>query len=113
MTQMGNNSNGRRGLAEVIEEIESLESEKKQTSEKIKGVYATASAEGLDVAALKQIVKDRRADMDKTAELRVTVARYRKELGALGDTPLGEWASAYIATERSITKRGTPKALTE
>jgi uncharacterized protein (UPF0335 family) len=111
MSQMGSNINGKRNLAEFIEEIESLESEKAQTSEAIKGVYATATADGLDAKAIKQLIKERRADMDKTAELRVTVARYKKELGALGDTPLGEWASACIATERSITKRGTPKAL--
>lgn len=113
MAAMGHNSNGKgtEALAEIIDRVESLEAERAATAKTIKSVLATAESDGYDKKAIQQIVRERRVDMTKQAEIKVAVARYKKELGALVDTPLGEWASACLATERTVTKRGTPKAL--
>jgi uncharacterized protein (UPF0335 family) len=97
---MGNKSSEE--LAGFIERIESLETERKQASEKIKAEYAQAQSEGFDKKAIRQLLKDRRADTAKTMELRAVVDAYRKALArrvgnVLGD--LGDWARSWNSME--------------
>lgn len=110
------NSDGQRVLLEYVEAIESLEAEKKQTQEKIKAVYAEIDGDnvlagGLPVSskAIREIVKHRKADSEKTAKLRAEVRRVTKALGELGDTELGEWAKAQIAAETTANNQRPPR----
>ena len=111
MAKKGNNSEGQRDLIEYIEQVESLEAEIKTSRKHIKAVYQTATAAGRDPKAIKQIVRDRTRDMAKHAKHVATVKRYIKELGVFGETPLGEWAAATLATQRSADNARPPKAL--
>ena len=105
MSDLGNNA--REQLAGFIERLESLMTEKAQVSEKIKAEFAEAAAVGFDKKALKQLLKERQSDMQSTAEYRAIVETYRKALGDLGDTELGQWASAFMAAEQ--TSRSTKR----
>jgi uncharacterized protein (UPF0335 family) len=93
-------------LAGFIERIEAAETEMMQGREKRKAEYAQAEAIGLDKAVIRQMVKDRRADVQKTIEFRAKLAAYRKALAnltgrSLGD--LGEWARTWRATEAKMS----------
>ena len=55
-------------LRQFIEQIEQLESEKKDISAQIGEIYSAAKARGYDQKALKVIVKMRAADNDELAE---------------------------------------------
>lgn len=104
---MGNKSD--ETLAGIIQRIEDLESERAQASEKIKAEYAMAEGAGFDKKAIRQIVKDRRADLQKTIEFRAVVESYRKALArrmgnALGE--LGEWARSWVSSESKMGLEG-------
>lgn len=86
---------------EALEQIESLEAEATQTKEKIKEVYASVASKGINPKALKQIVKDRKGDLEKTTKLRAEVDKIMKALGDYANTELGEWATAYAAAART------------
>jgi uncharacterized protein (UPF0335 family) len=100
---MGNKSSDE--LAGIIERIETLESERKQASEKIKAEYDAAAGAGFDKKAIKALVKERRSDAVKTIELRAVINAYRAALArkmgnALGE--LGEWARSWGAMENKM-----------
>jgi uncharacterized protein (UPF0335 family) len=100
---LGENSGAQ--LEGFIERIEGLEAEKKMAGEKIKAEYAAAEGAGFDKAGIKQMVKDRKADLQKTIEFRALVAAYRRALArragnALGS--LGEWARSWMASEAKV-----------
>jgi uncharacterized protein (UPF0335 family) len=94
--------NARKALAGYIERIERLTEEKKATAADIKAAYEEAVAAGFDKAAIKQIIKERAADTEKTVIFRGTVATYRRALGALMGTPLGEWARSWNSREAKM-----------
>lgn len=100
-------SNARVQLAGFIERIESLEEEKAQVSEKIKAEFAEAAGVGFEKKAIKQILKDRKADLDQTIDMRAKIDAYRKALGSLTDTPLGDWARSWMANEARTRRRDT------
>lgn len=108
---IGDNTNGRRPLVEILEQMESLDAELTQTKAKMQEVLSGAEANGRDKKAIKQLLKERKADTEKTAALRVLVDRYRKELGTFGDTELGEWAAAQEAALNTARRSTTPKLL--
>lgn len=86
-------------LGDFIERLESLTAEKKIAAEKINAEYAEAASAGFDTKAIKQIIKDRLADAEKTTALRRTVDIYRKALSTFAATPLGDWARQWIAND--------------
>src|SRR5689334_17957464 len=86
-------------LAAFIQRIEDGEADRAKASENIKSIYAQAASTGFDVKALRQLIKDRKADSDKSISLRAVVRTYRKALGNLTGTPLGDWARGWIAEE--------------
>jgi uncharacterized protein (UPF0335 family) len=86
---------------ECLEQIESNEADISKAKEVIKGIYASAAAKGIDPRALKQIIKDRKGDMEKTARLRAEVDKIIKALGDYENTELGEWAKATAGAQRS------------
>ena len=97
-------SQARKELAEHIERLESLTEEKKLVGEKIKAEFAELASSGYDKLAVKQIIKDRAADAQKSVELRAVTAVYRRALGSLSDTPLGQWARSWMSEEARINK---------
>jgi uncharacterized protein (UPF0335 family) len=94
--------NARKALAGYIERIERLNEEKKATAADIKAAFEEAAGAGFDKAAIKQIIKERAADTEKTVIFRGTVATYRRALGALTGTPLGEWARTWNGREAKL-----------
>lgn len=102
-------SNAREQLAGFLERIEILEEEKAQVAEKIKSEYAEAAGSGFEKKAIKQILKDRKADLDQTIEMRAKIDAYRKALGSLTNTPLGDWARSWMANEARMRRRDKPE----
>lgn len=103
MEDLGNKSAEQ--LAGYVERIESLEVERGQAAERIKSEYAEAAGVGFDKKALRQLIKDRKADMQATAEFRAVVATYRTALGRFADTELGEWAFAAAESTAKAQSR--------
>ena len=119
MVSKTHNSDGKRRLLEVIEELESLEAEKATVTEKIKGVLSKAIADGVTAgnlpvtkAGLKQLVKERRADMEKTAQLRAEIERMRKDAADWDETEFGQWAKASIAANVAARNARAPRIKT-
>ncbi|MFG1388837.1 DUF2312 domain-containing protein [Xanthobacter versatilis] len=68
-------------LESFVSRIEKLEEEKKAIAEDIKEVFAEAKANGFDVAALREILKIRKADADERKEHEAIVELYAQALG--------------------------------
>ena len=97
-------SQSRKELGEYISRIETLTEEKAQVGEKIRAEFAELASSGYDKLAVKQIIKDRAADAQKSVELRAVTAAYRRALGSLQGTPLGDWARSWMSEEARINK---------
>ncbi len=80
-----------------INRIERLEEEKRSLGEDIKEVYAEAKAAGFDPKIMRIIVRERRMDRDDFDEREALLDTYRRALGMLADTPLGEAALRSVA----------------
>lgn len=89
------NNDTRNLLKDTIERIENLIAEKTQASEAIKAEFATAKSAGFDTKAINQILKERKADLDKTVKHRRIVSVYRTALSGLAGTELGDWARRF------------------
>jgi uncharacterized protein (UPF0335 family) len=70
-------------LKAIIERIERLEEEKKETSDDIRDVYAEAKGNGFDAKALRKIVRMRKMDPDERREGEEIVETYMHALGML------------------------------
>jgi uncharacterized protein (UPF0335 family) len=81
-------------LLSIIQRIERLTEEKKAIGDDITDVYAEAKGSGYDVKALRQIVRERAQDVNARAEHEAIMAMYRRALGMLDGTPLGNAALA-------------------
>jgi uncharacterized protein (UPF0335 family) len=79
-------------LLAIVERIERLTGEKKAIGDDIKDVYAEAKSAGYDVKALKAIVKERSTSSVDTSEHEAILDTYRRALGMLDGTPLGNAA---------------------
>lgn len=95
MTAAGHNAAGQ--IRSIVERIERLEADKAEIQSDIKDVYAEAKGNGLDVKALREIVRIRKQDADKRAEHEAIVELYMQSLGMLADLPLGQ-AAIRLAT---------------
>ena len=71
-------------LKSILERINRLEDEKKDSSDAIRDVYAEAKSNGLNPKALRVIVRKQRADARKAAELEADVDAYMAALGMAG-----------------------------
>jgi uncharacterized protein (UPF0335 family) len=85
---------GHNQIKSFVERIERLEEEKKTFTDDIRDVYAEAKSNGLDVKALRAIVRMRKQDDDKRREHEAIVETYMHALGMLADLPLGQAAIA-------------------
>lgn len=79
-------------LANLVDRIEALESDKAAIAADIKDLYAESKSNGFDAKILKQVIALRRKDASKRAEEQAILATYMNELGMLADTPLGQAA---------------------
>lgn len=70
-------------LKSVIERIETLEGEKKQTVDLIKDIYSEAKSGGYDCKALRTIVRMRKQDPNERVESETILETYMQALGML------------------------------
>lgn len=68
-------------LRQFIEHIEQLESEKAETAEQIRDVYAESKARGYDQKALKTIIALRKKSADQRQEDDAILDIYKAALG--------------------------------
>lgn len=68
-------------LRQFVEQIESLEAEKKDISEQIKEIYAETKARGYDAKAVRTIISLRKRDKDDLAEEQAILDIYKEALG--------------------------------
>jgi uncharacterized protein (UPF0335 family) len=97
--------NSRRELAGYIERIETLEQEKAEVVARIKSEMEHASGAGFEKKAIRQIIKERAADAQKSIEQRTIVETYRQALGSLTGTPLGDWARGWLANDARVKNK--------
>ena len=82
MTEPGVGHNVAKDLIRsVVERVEKLEEEKKAISDDIKDVYTEAKGNGLDVKALRTVVRLRRQDVDERAEQEAILETYLHAMG--------------------------------
>jgi len=79
-------------LRSFIERIERLEEERKTLSDDIKEVYAEAKGTGFDTKIMRQLIRLRKMDKDDLDEQETLLDVYKRALGMLADTPLGDAA---------------------
>lgn len=84
-------------LRSIVDRIERLDQERANLAEDIKEIYAEAKSGGFDVKALRALIKERKQDAARRDELEAMVDVYRRALGQLSDTPLGEATLRRVA----------------
>jgi uncharacterized protein (UPF0335 family) len=91
------------GCARLSSASSALEEEKRALAGDIKEVYSEAKGTGFDTKIMRLVIKERRLDKDDRDEQETLLDVYRRALGMLVDTPLGE------ASLAKVTKRGAQK----
>jgi uncharacterized protein (UPF0335 family) len=84
MAGKGHNSGDRvfaEELQELIDQIESLNTEKQRTAELIRDVYGEAKARGYDTKTIRNLVALRKRKPDAVAEDWATLEMYGRALG--------------------------------
>lgn len=84
-------------LRSLVERIERLEEEKAAIAGDIREVFSEAKAAGFDTKVMRQVIRERKMEADDRAEQQALLNLYRKALGMLADTPLGEAAIRRVA----------------
>ncbi len=81
---IGHNSVGVSGdiLKGFVDRIERLEEEKRNLAEDVRSVYGEAKEKGVDPKALRVVIRRRREDAEKRAELEAAVDAIMFQLGA-------------------------------
>ena len=91
MAEIGHNSAGAR-LSSFIQRIERLQEEKAALASDISEVFKEARSAGFDTKVMREIIRERHMDAAQRAERESLLDIYRRALGMLSDTPLGEAA---------------------
>ena len=68
-------------LDKYIKQIEALEEEKAEISNSIKEAFAEAKGEGVDVRALKELIKLRKMEREEREEQQSTLHQYMQAVG--------------------------------
>jgi uncharacterized protein (UPF0335 family) len=86
-------------LTGFVERIEELHDQRSVLNETIRAVYEHAKDAGLVPVILRQIVRERQLDGDVRNEQHALLDAYRRALGMLAATPLGEAAMHRAASQ--------------
>lgn len=88
-------------LRQLVEQIERLEEEKKQTANDIRDKYLEAKAVGFDVKVLRQVVRLRKKSQEERQEEESVLEVYLHALGMLNDNSAAveAYADAMVAAE--------------
>jgi uncharacterized protein (UPF0335 family) len=70
-------------LKSIIERIERLEEERKETAEQIKEVYAEAKSSGFDAKTIRKVVSLRKQPTEERQEAEALLDLYLSALGML------------------------------
>src|ERR1019366_2815831 len=84
-------------LRSIVDRIERLEIKRKNLGEDVKDIFKEAKSHGLDVKALRQLIRERRQTDDKREEIESLVEVYRRALGDYQTTDLGSAAIKAVA----------------
>ncbi|MBR2141277.1 MAG: DUF2312 domain-containing protein [Rickettsiales bacterium] len=68
-------------LKQIVENIEHLETEKKEISDQVSAVYREAKVLGFDIKVLKKVVAIRKRDINSVREEEDLMELYKKSLG--------------------------------
>lgn len=97
-------------LRGYVERVSSLHDTRDEVNGDIRAVYAEAKDAGFDTTILREIVKEYRTDGEARQSRYSLLDQYRRALGMLAGTPLGE-AAMHGATElRVVVDRPRPFA---
>jgi len=91
----GDNDGGmieREALRQYVARVSDLHDNRDEISGLIREVYAEAKDAGFDTTLLREIVKEHRTDAEARSARYAKLDAYRRALGMLADTPLGEAA---------------------
>ncbi len=83
MTEIGHNSVSKDQLKSIIERVERLEEDKVAIASDIRDVYLEAKGNGLDVKALRAIVRYRKEDASDREEREAIFETYLSALGEM------------------------------
>lgn len=97
MTDIGHNEAG--GIAadrlrSIIERIERLEEERRGLAADIKDIMTEAKSTGFDPKVIRTLVAQRQKNQAEIEEQAQLLEVYKRALGMLADTPLGQAAMA-------------------
>lgn len=84
-------------LRSFVERIERLTEEKAALQSDIKDIFAEAKSNGFDVKVIRLLIAERKLDEADREERDSLLELYRRALGALDGTPLGDAALARVA----------------
>lgn len=79
-------------LQSLILRIERLEEDKANIAADIKEVFAEAKGQGFDVPMMRRLIRERKMEENDLREQEEILDLYRRALGMLTDTPLGQAA---------------------
>jgi uncharacterized protein (UPF0335 family) len=79
-------------LKSFVERIERMNEEISGLNEDRREIFAEAKEAGFSIKVMRMIIKERKLSQDDLDELEAMLDSYRKALGMLGGTPLGEAA---------------------
>lgn len=77
-------------LTSFIGRIEEKQADRKIINGELRGIYDEIRAAGMDAATVRQMVRERGLEDDVRAEQYRLRDEYRRALGLLADTPLGQ-----------------------
>jgi uncharacterized protein (UPF0335 family) len=102
-------------LERYVSRIENLHNDRKSLNEDIKEVYGEAKDAGFDTTILREIVRERQMEEPARHSRYALLDSYRRALGMLADTPLGQAAMRQAEAETTNgTGRGRkPRAFAE
>ena len=90
-------------LARHVRDIEELLDERKTLNDRIKEIYQAAKEAGFQTPILREIIRERKLDEEVRADRYALLDAYRRALGMLADTPLGQAAMAAAVGDKPKT----------
>lgn len=103
-------------LRGYVGRVENLHEQRDALNADIRQVYAEAKDAGFDTTTLREIVREQRMDTEARTARYAMLDQYRRALGMLADTPLGEaamdherWPAPVPFAEQPARRRGRPR----